>query len=182
MGLLKMKFISILLLIVMLSSCAARNIKDTSPIRDGNGILLIKLSTNYNESKNGWLDNMKISFKSMHQSGGGANNVVEIISPGGYKIISLPSGTYKWGKVYMGRLYFDFDESSVFTIKPGAINYLGDVFVGYKGEAWGLKPHYTNIVHERNEGSAIEYLKNNYPAIFNDYGFQSMENTMRYSR
>lgn len=175
-----MRIITTLLLTILVSSCAVRNIQDSSVIQDGRGILLIKLSTNYNEAQNGLLDNMKLSFKRVSQNSKEMNRgFVEIISPGDYKILSLPAGTYNWGKIYMGRLYIELDKNSVFKIDSGTINYLGDVFAGYKGKAWGLKPHYINIHQESNEEDAIEYLKNNYPQLLKNNIFQPANNVIR---
>lgn len=175
-----MRVITSLLISILVASCALRNIVDSSDIQDGNGILLIKLSTNYNDANNGLLDEMKLSFKRVNHDGKELNaGFVEITNPGNYKTVSLPAGNYKWSQIYMGRLFVDLDEKSVFNIDPDTINYLGDIYTGYKGKALGFEPHYINIHQEYNEDAAIEYLESNYSQLFKNNKFVPVNNVVR---
>ena len=174
-----MKLATLAFFISILLSCAVQNMRDVSNLNEGAAVLLIKLSTNYNENNNVLLDDMKLSFLKRSKNGfSPVSQFVKIESPGHYKIIILPSGTYGWGRVYMGQIYLKLTPDSTFSLEPSSINYLGDVFMDYEGKAWGLQPHFLKIDHKNDETSAREFLEQHYPELYRNHKFLTAENNM----
>ena len=78
----------------------------------------------------------------------------------------LPAGHYRWATVsYIGEYRLAKDPEFGFDVKPGVVNYPGDLI--FRSTGW-----WTAIVHVSNRGlQAMDWLESNRPAIFRDQRF-----------
>lgn len=87
------------------------------------------------------------------------------LEPGKYvRVLTLPAGDYKFDRFKTDQLYWEFDDvlNSRFTIKPGTINYVGEV--RSRGN-W----FYRTLSVENNALGALIDINRQYPGISNQF-------------
>lgn len=90
------------------------------------------------------------------------------------KLFVVTAGEYQWAKIHNSVLYgyysYDYelqdDKEFRFVVKPGVINYPGDLV--YRPVGWQRA-----IIHASNRGlGAIDWLQTNHPGVYQRYRFQ----------
>ena len=86
------------------------------------------------------------------------------------QLFTVPVGKYRWSSITLRRGNMRFDvrrnENYTFEVRPGRINYPGDMV--YRGEqAWWGKLHFAN-----RGLRAMDWLQAHHPTIYRDYAFE----------
>ncbi len=161
---------------LLLSGCVTtQTITHETPVTENEGVVVADVSCIKG-----------VSLISMYKIGSKAGTTVGLfkISHGGLNAAGglicnsdtplrmkvLPAGDYYFGSVYAGHnTYLEEEQSHKFTVKAGALNYVGDVKVVRAGS----NPYERNlaiIVQDDSKGN-LERLKNSQPELLEKYEY-----------
>jgi len=150
---------------VVLFGCGIQrlNIRDTPTIPDGSGVIVARVILN---DRNAPANHPYMQVTAMKQSKLlVVSLMVTLLSGENFSVMTLPAGKYSWVGIYMGSKHSAFRGQLPFEVKPGKINYIGDLVISMD---WSNASHYGLRVGA-NQDRAEKYMKVVYPELTSHY-------------
>lgn len=152
-------------IIIFISSCAVKNIKDGKDIDSGKGFVGFFLKSNWKGNKSHIFSPIDFVFK----KDGGMARKVTMKSSEDLFVIELDSGHYQPVAIAIGNTSFSLSGFGGFDVEPDKMIYIGDIYVGVKNEGlFGLMSG-ARISVADNADNFSEEMKSRYPATYKKY-------------
>lgn len=154
---------SLILIIILAAGCATSNIAKESRINDRDGVLITKVHSNAK------------MLKVFVSDEDGKSYVAELFPPeDAVKVISVKSGKGCFGRLVRYGLVFNYYHGlkpHYFNIEPGAITYVGDVYVNWIGtDIIGGGSAQVHIID--NEDETVGQARKEYPWLFERFQYR----------
>lgn len=154
-----------LFIVSFVSGCATPNISKQTQLNPNEGILLTKVHANlagiqifvYDEATI-W---PKVTIATL-ESLAAANQPIENL-----RAVAIEGGKLFFGKIQRGYEYVKL-ERQYFNIVPGAINYVGDIYINWTSSFWG---GYMQMRFVDAEEKTINEAKEKFPWLFDKYRY-----------
>jgi len=170
-----LKAVLVAIILFALTSCATtRSVSDGTPVSTKDGVLVFHVNTKFPWAQ---LQYRKFSTNASF----GYFFAEEFTGPDGsflnkegetYWVKPVKAGEYMWSKLMVDSRYAIFHGSNKFTIKPGAIMYVGHLTIEQiDGSA--------HIDVKDNEQDVREYLSKNFPKYAQTMSFEKSITTFR---
>ena len=148
-----------------LSGCGIKrvSIPDTRTIPDGSGVIMAHIILNERNTPASPPDIMLTAIKQSNLMV--ASLIVTLQSGENFTVMTLPAGKYSWRGIYLDRKNSEFRGLLPFEVKPGKVNYIGDLVISLD---WDNPWHYGMRV-TANQAAAERYMKSVYPELTSRY-------------
>jgi hypothetical protein len=147
--------------VLAVSGCAVkrRNIQDAQAIPDGSGVIVARVVL---KEQNVSMRHDDIELTAIKDSNlTVASLIVDVQSGETFRVMTLPAGEYTWRGFYVGTKHSEFRGLLPFEVKPGKVNYIGDIVISIN---WDDPWHYGMRVMA-NPPAAESYMRRVYPQL-----------------
>jgi len=162
---------------IMLCACGVQreNIKDTSSIPSGSGVLLshiVLVQTNY------WVAHKPLELGIIKNGGAFASVIYPVDKSSTYAVTVLPAGHYSWKGMHIdgvqsstltptfGDRHADLEGLLPFEVRAGQVNYIGDIVINIDWSAY----RYRLQIADRTDW-AKSFMNVLYPKLLASYPF-----------
>ncbi len=116
-------------LLLLPSGCATTSsVVMVDRIREGNGYALLVVHTDWELYEIGF-ERLQLYYTA--ESDGGRSGKIRTRRSGELELAELPAGEYRWREVRLGAHVVPLSRESGFSVREGAITYIGDIAAAY---------------------------------------------------
>lgn len=157
----QVKLCSFITILFILAGCitAAKNISETSDLRDDEGILITKIRAN--------TKNIIVLIHGKGEKWPRAK-FEPVYPPEDLRVIKIEGGEAHFGKIFW-KESFVWGSLNYFNVEPGTVTYVGDFVVETVAEKGGISI-YTIVIDKEEE--TVSEAKKQYPWIFKKYPYR----------
>ena len=164
------------LLPTIITACSTplTNIKPDQPLKTDQGILVVHFHPTYEGLYGSTEIPFKIIFKEAEKTL--PEKHIKITSQAYLKVITLPSGEYKWSSLHLSQYHWTFSEDSSFVVQAGKMIYLGDIYSHFNLWLFGIKG---SIAVKDKYEDVLKILNEEYPLMVQKYGLSKSLTSMK---